>query len=188
MFLDEARLVSSVSVARIVQVHELVCRDDLDFIVMENVDGLSLDRILQAQPLPPARVAALGEQVARALSRAHRRGLLHRDIKSANIIVTNDGEAKVLDFDLAILFQEQYSTVTAEPASHTQPTDPAIRTPPGRTPGACVRRVARGCGELVTEASSRRASATRSSARRPTPSRRGGVCSVATWRGGPGRT
>ena len=104
MFLDEARLASSVSEAHIVQVHEFGREGDLDFIVMEYVSGKPLSRVLEGRPLPPERVSEWGAQVARALSRAHRKGLLHRDLKPANILITDDGDAKVVDFGLATLF------------------------------------------------------------------------------------
>ncbi len=104
MFLDEARLASSLSDAHIVQVFELGREGDLDFIVMEYVKGKPLSKILHGRPLPPDKVAELGLQVARALAKAHRRGLIHRDIKPANILVTADGEVKVVDFGLAALF------------------------------------------------------------------------------------
>src|SRR5882762_3848634 len=69
MFLDEARLASSVSDAHIVQVHELGHEAGLDFIVMEYVAGQPLHRILHGRPLPPEKVASIGYQVAQALAR-----------------------------------------------------------------------------------------------------------------------
>ncbi len=110
MFLEEARLASSVSEAHIVQVHDFGREGDLEFIVMEFVEGKPLSRLLKGRPLTPDRVAQIGEQVARALSRAHRKGLLHRDLKPSNILVTPDGDAKVLDFGLAALFTRHETT------------------------------------------------------------------------------
>ncbi len=106
MFLDEARLAASVSHARIVQVHELGREGDLDFIVMEYVDGQPLSRILQHRPLPPDKVADWGLQVAQGLARAHRQGLIHRDLKPANILVTSEDDLKIVDFGLATLFSK----------------------------------------------------------------------------------
>ncbi|MHC4181482.1 MAG: serine/threonine-protein kinase, partial [Planctomycetota bacterium] len=84
MFLDEAKAASSVSDARIVQVYEFGHEGDLDYIVMEYVEGQPLSKILRGAPLPPDKVADMGLQVARALAKAHRNGLLHRDLKPAN--------------------------------------------------------------------------------------------------------
>jgi serine/threonine protein kinase/tetratricopeptide (TPR) repeat protein len=104
MFLDEARLAASVSHGNIVQVHELGRDGDLDFIVMEYVEGQPLTNLLRRRPLPPDKVADWGGQVAQGVARAHRKGLMHRDLKPANILITDDGEAKVVDFGLATLF------------------------------------------------------------------------------------
>jgi tetratricopeptide (TPR) repeat protein/TolB-like protein/predicted Ser/Thr protein kinase len=105
MFLREARLASSIGDAHIVQVHEFGQEGDLDFIVMEYVEGQPLDKLIQGRPLPPDKVASFGLQVARALSRAHRKGLVHRDLKPANVVVTPEGDVKVLDFGLAGLLE-----------------------------------------------------------------------------------
>lgn len=105
MFLDEARLASSLSDARIAQIHELGHAAGRDFIAMEFVEGRSLDRMLRGRPLPLETATELGLQVAQAIARAHHRNLLHRDIKPANVIVTPEGEAKLVDFGLAALLR-----------------------------------------------------------------------------------
>lgn len=116
MFFDEARLASSLSEAHIVQVYDFGREGDLDFIVMEYIEGKALNKVLHGKPMPPERVAEIGHQVARALSKAHRKGLLHRDLKPANILITPDGDAKVVDFGLATLFTPQETTIgTAGP-------------------------------------------------------------------------
>lgn len=111
MFVKEARLASSVSDARIVQVYELGSEAGLDFIVMEFVDGKPLTELISGRALPVAKVASIGEQVARALARAHQKHLLHRDIKPGNILVTPDGDVKVVDFGVASLFQPNLSAM-----------------------------------------------------------------------------
>jgi serine/threonine-protein kinase len=88
MFLDEARLASSLSRAHIVQVFEFGREGDLDFIVMEYVEGKPLSDVLMGRSLRPDRIAEIGQQLARALARAHRKGLLHRDLKPSNILIT----------------------------------------------------------------------------------------------------
>ncbi len=114
LFLQEARLASSVSHAHIAQVHDLGREEGLDFIVMEYVGGKPLNRILHGRPLPPDKVAGLGVQVAQALARAHRKGLLHRDLKPGNILVTPDGDVKVVDFGLATLMGPADTTRVSE--------------------------------------------------------------------------
>ncbi len=104
LFLEEAKSAALVADARIVHVHELGHEDNLDFIVMEYVEGKPLNKILDGSPLQPHKVAELGYQIAQALSKAHRRGLLHRDLKPANVLVNSDGDVKVVDFGLATLF------------------------------------------------------------------------------------
>src|SRR5262245_3686331 len=111
MFLDEARLAASVSHGNIVQVHELGREGDVDFIVMEYVEGQPLNRHLNGRPLAPDKVADWGLQAAQGLARAHRKGLIHRDLKPANILVTSDNEVKIVDFGLAVLFEQRDSTI-----------------------------------------------------------------------------
>jgi eukaryotic-like serine/threonine-protein kinase len=113
LFLNEARLAASLSHAHIVQVHDLGREGDLDFIVMEYVEGQPLDRLLRGHALPPEKVASLGLQIAEGLSRAHHKQLLHRDLKPANVLVTPEGEVKIVDFGLATLFEGLESTLTA---------------------------------------------------------------------------
>jgi eukaryotic-like serine/threonine-protein kinase len=104
-FLNEARLASQVSNPHCVQVYEFNREGDLDFIVMEYVEGEPLNKILNGHALPPEKVAVIGHQLARALSVAHRKGLLHRDLKPSNILVTSQDEVKVADFGLATLLE-----------------------------------------------------------------------------------
>ncbi len=123
MFLAEARLAASVSHARIVQVYELGREGDLDFIVMEHVDGVPLSKFLSGKPLPPDRVAELGLQIAQGLARAHREGLVHRDLKPANIMVTRDGDVKIVDFGLAALCARAEPSVSLTSSTVTLSTD-----------------------------------------------------------------
>ena len=99
-----SRLAASVSHGNIVQVHELGRDGGVDFIVMEHVEGQALTNLLRGRPLPPDKVADWGGQVAQGIARAHRKGLIHRDLKPGNILITDNGEAKVVDFGLATLF------------------------------------------------------------------------------------
>jgi len=75
---------------------------DQVFLVMEFVEGVTLrDVIIERGALPPGQVAAIGYKMARGLGYAHARGLVHRDVKPANILMGNDGSVKVADFGIA---------------------------------------------------------------------------------------
>ncbi len=110
-FLDEARRASTITHPHVARVYELGSEGNLDFIVMEHVEGGSLDGQLLGRALPPERAAQIGLQVARALSETHRRSLVHRDLKPGNILLTTDGEVKLADFGLAVLSEERASTI-----------------------------------------------------------------------------
>ena len=105
----------------IVQVHDWVEGEGQYWLVMELVDGRTLDELTAEGPLPPARAAAIAREVASGLAAAHEAGLVHRDLKAANVIVTATGAApgrvKILDFGLAKAVEGQgvpVSTLTGE--------------------------------------------------------------------------
>ena len=76
--------------------------DEVDFIVMELVDGRTLRQIVEQDgPLPPARAATIARDMCAALEAAHQNGLVHRDVKPANVMITKAGEVKVMDFGIA---------------------------------------------------------------------------------------
>ena len=114
MFFQEAKAASSVSTAHIVQVYEFGREGELDFLVMEYVEGNPLSKLLHGRPLSPRKVAALGAQIARGLAKAHRAKLVHRDLKPGNLLVTPDGEVKIVDFGLATLCQRMDTLMLEE--------------------------------------------------------------------------
>src|SRR5437660_4736184 len=99
--LHEARASSSLAHPNICTIHEVGETGGELYIVMELVEGKSLHVMSGEGGLPPESVLRYGVQIASALARAHDRGIIHRDLKTANIVVTADGLVKVLDFGLA---------------------------------------------------------------------------------------
>jgi serine/threonine-protein kinase len=100
-FRKEALALSKLNHPNIATVHDFDTQDDVDFIVMEYVEGGSLADRVKTGPLPEMEISDLGVQIADALEEAHERGIVHRDLKPGNIAVTPKGRVKVLDFGLA---------------------------------------------------------------------------------------
>lgn len=107
-FLREARAVARLSHPSIVQIFDIFEQGDDDCIVMEFVEGQGLDDLTGGAPLEVERALSLARDVAEGLAEAHRKGLIHRDLKSANVrVAENTGRAKVLDFGLALALNEE---------------------------------------------------------------------------------
>ncbi|HYN05680.1 MAG TPA: serine/threonine-protein kinase, partial [Vicinamibacteria bacterium] len=100
-FEREARAASALSHPHIAHVYDVGEQDGTHFIAMEYVEGENLRQLVSRGPVDVDRVVELGAQMASALEEAHARGVVHRDIKSANAVVTPKGQVKVLDFGLA---------------------------------------------------------------------------------------
>ncbi|GAA0572816.1 serine/threonine-protein kinase [Actinomadura livida] len=100
--LREARASARLNHPGVVTVHDVVDEDDRPWIVMELVRARSLQDIVDGDgPLPPGRAAAIGRQIAGALRAAHAIGILHRDVKPANVLVAEDDRAVLTDFGIA---------------------------------------------------------------------------------------
>lgn len=100
-FLREARMASQLNHPNIATIHEIGEAAGNPYIVMEYVEGQTLAERLDAGPLTLNEIFDIGVQSAEALAEAHERGVVHRDIKSSNIMITPRGKVKVLDFGLA---------------------------------------------------------------------------------------
>ena len=106
-FLREARLASALDHPNICTIFEIADVDNQYFIAMQYLEGKTLKRVVGGKPLSIDSVFSIAMQVGDALVAAHAKGIVHRDIKSSNIIITPRGQAKVLDFGLAKLFIEK---------------------------------------------------------------------------------
>src|ERR671921_1432550 len=105
-FEREAQLASSLDHPNICTIYGLHELDGIHFITMQFVEGKNVRQLVNGKPLELKSALSIGLQVADALSAAHARGIIHRDIKAGNVMVTPDGAVKVLDFGLAKLLDE----------------------------------------------------------------------------------
>lgn len=100
-FHREALTLSKVNHPNIATIHDFDTEEGSDFLVMEFIPGISLNRRLALRPLPEKEVLSLGIQLADGLAAAHEHGIVHCDLKPGNLILTGDGRLKILDFGLA---------------------------------------------------------------------------------------
>lgn len=101
-FNQEAKLLASVSHPNVVQVHDFGREGEVHYLVMEHVAGESLESAFRRGELAPASLTRILRDVARGLGQIHAVGLVHRDLKPGNILITRDGAAKIGDFGLAV--------------------------------------------------------------------------------------
>ena len=104
-FRREADTIATLSHGHICTIYEIDEHEGQVFIAMECVDGVNLKTYIARHTLTTAQIADIGLQIAGALGAAHAKGIVHRDIKPGNLIVTESGDVKVLDFGLARRFR-----------------------------------------------------------------------------------
>jgi serine/threonine protein kinase len=134
-FRHEAQLAAGLVHPDIVAVFDTGTDGDTHYIVMEHVEGRSLARLLREGPLLPERAAEIAESVAEALSFAHRSGVIHCDMKPANVMITRSGSVKVMDFGIALAAvsgRERQRMILAT-ANYLSPERATGRTPDARS-------------------------------------------------------
>src|SRR5215831_2042224 len=108
-FLREARAASAIDHPNICTVYEVNEAEDVLFFVMQYIDGKTLKKFIGGRPLPLDQGLEFSLEIADALAEAHRRNVIHRDIKSSNIMLTERNQLKILDFGLAKLIKPSTS-------------------------------------------------------------------------------
>jgi serine/threonine-protein kinase len=118
-FRAEAEAAARLQHPNIVQIHEIGEHDGRPYMALELCDG-SLAQLVGGKPLPLRQAAELVQTLARAMHHAHERGVVHRDLKPGNVLLTDDGVPKVTDFGLAKLLDvERQATNPSEPTTRT---------------------------------------------------------------------
>ncbi|MFI6563161.1 serine/threonine-protein kinase [Streptomyces sp. NPDC050534] len=130
----EAWAAARVANRNVVTVYDVATEDGRPWIVMELVRGVSLADVLESEgPLPPQRAAHIGAEVLSALRAAHAAGVLHRDVKPANVLMSNDGRVVLTDFGIARVEGSSALTMTGEVIGSPEFLAPERAL--GRTPG-----------------------------------------------------
>ncbi|MER5752040.1 serine/threonine-protein kinase [Streptomyces sp. NPDC002088] len=130
----EAWAAARVANRNVVTVYDVAMQDGRPWIVMELVRGISLAELLDAEgPLTPQRAAHIGAEVLAALRAAHEAGVLHRDVKPANVLLSNDGRVVLTDFGIAMVEGSSALTMTGEVIGSPEFLAPERAL--GRTPG-----------------------------------------------------
>src|SRR6187401_2726866 len=106
-FTQEARAVSALSHPNIVTMHDIGTEADVAYMVMELVEGQTMDRMIPAGGMRVGDILRSAAQIADACARAHASGIIHRDLKPSNVIVQPDGRVRVLDFGIAKLMSPE---------------------------------------------------------------------------------
>lgn len=106
-FEREARLASSLDHPNICTIFDMGESNGIHYIAMQYVEGRNVRQLVNGRPLELRSALSIGLQVTDALTAAHERGIIHRDIKAGNVMVTSTGQVKVLDFGLAKLLDEE---------------------------------------------------------------------------------
>ncbi|HIE05519.1 MAG TPA: serine/threonine protein kinase [bacterium (Candidatus Stahlbacteria)] len=100
-FKNEAKLLASLNHENVIHIYDYVTEGSKHFLVMEHVEGMSLEEILKFGALPARTAALIARGILAGLEHAHKKKIIHRDIKPSNIMISNDGQIKLTDFGIA---------------------------------------------------------------------------------------
>jgi serine/threonine protein kinase len=117
-FEQEARAASALDHPNIITIHDIAESDGVHYIVMQYVEGQTLRELLAEGPLSLEKLLDMAKQIAEGLAKAHEAGILHRDLKPDNLMITDDGRVKILDFGLAKLMSQP--SADSEAATRTK--------------------------------------------------------------------
>ncbi len=125
-FVQEAQAASALNHPNIIIIHEIGEFENLNYIATEFIEGKTLDKHLKANSMNLGKILDIAIQIASALDEAHTAGIVHRDIKPDNVMIRENGLAKILDFGIAKLTEKQSPEIESEDATAIQ-----VNTTPG---------------------------------------------------------